>query len=39
MSPRKLLPSLLVILSTFAFQHAKADTVTGSFNSDDQVSF
>jgi hypothetical protein len=39
MSPRKLLPALLVVFSAFASQYAKANTVTGTFNTDDQVNF
>ena len=39
MSPRKLLPAMLVVLSAFAGQYAKANTVTGVFSTDDQVNF
>ena len=39
MSPRKLLPALLVVLSALATQSAKANTITGSFSTDDQVNF
>ena len=39
MSPRKLLPALLVLFSAFAGSSAKANTITGSFTTDDQVNF
>ncbi len=39
MSPRKFLPALLVVISAFAGQYAKANTVTGSLTTDDQVNF
>jgi len=37
MFARKLLPALLVVLSAFAVQSAKANTISGTFPTDDQI--
>jgi len=37
MFARKLLPALLVVLSAFAAQSAKANTISGTLPTDDQI--
>ncbi len=39
MFPKKFLPALLVVLSAFAVQYAKANTLSGSLSTDAQVNF